>query len=69
MTGPMPVRANSAIPMGRFTRLKNGGPTVIACPVRPSVINGNRVPHMIAKAAPRKIRLLNRKAASRERND
>ena len=32
ITGPTPIRNSSAMPSGAFTRLKNGGPTVIFTP-------------------------------------
>jgi hypothetical protein len=44
MTGPTPMRKSSAIPSGAFTRLKNGGPTVIFTPRTHSEITGNTCP-------------------------
>ena len=55
--------------MGMFTLLKNGGPTLIFSPRKPSESNGSKVPHNTAKAAPRSMRLLNRNADSRDKND
>ena len=49
MTGPIPIKASSANPIGRLTRLKNGGPTAMAWPVRPSVMSGNSVPHRMGR--------------------
>ena len=69
MTGPIPMSARSAIPKGTLIRLKKGGPTVICSPKKPSEIRGSRVPHATAKVAATRIRLLKRKADSRERND
>ena len=65
----MPASASNTIPMGRFTRLKKGAPTWMALPVKPSLKSGNRIPQMTANAMPNSIRLLNKNAASRERND
>ena len=69
ITGPMPIRKSSAMPSGAFTRLKNGGPTVIFTPRTHSEMTGNTVPQNTAKAMPTRTRLLNRNAASREKND
>ena len=48
-----------------FTRLKNGGPTVILVPRTASHRIGNSVPHSTENAMPTSSRLLNRNAASR----
>src|SRR5581483_11633331 len=68
-SGPTAVssRRNNAI--GIFTRLKNGGPTVILCPCTHSLRIGNSVPHITVKHATSRIRLLNRKLDSRETSD
>ena len=65
ISGPMPVRASRSSPSGRFTALKNGGPTVIFSARTHSERIGNSVPHNTAKAIPTRTRLLYRKAASR----
>src|SRR5438477_9724542 len=69
ITGPTPARKSSARPRGAFTRLKNGGPTVIFTPRTHSESTGKTVPQKTANAIPTRIRLLKRKAASRERKD
>src|ERR1039458_5322677 len=68
-SGPMPVRNSRNSPMGTFTRLKNGGPTVTFEPVTHSDSTGNSVPHRTAKHATSSTRLLNRKLDSRETSD
>src|SRR5580658_10505154 len=68
-SGPMPVSNTRKIPMGTFTRLKNGGPTVTFDPVTHSDSTGNSVPHKTAKHDTSKTRLLNRKLDSRETSD
>src|SRR5580693_1770323 len=65
----MPVRNSKNNPMGTFTRLKKGGPTVTLLPVTHSDSTGNRVPHNTAKQATSSTRLLNRKLDSREISD
>ena len=52
--------------MGIFTRLKNGGPTLIFDPRTASESTGKSVPARTATQATRRIRLLNRKLDSRE---
>ena len=69
ITGPTPVKNRSTRPSGAFTRLKKGGPTVIFTPRTHSERTGNTVPQKTAKAMPTRIRLLKRKAASREKKD
>src|SRR5438445_4454626 len=69
MIGPTPVKNSRNRPSGALTRLKNGGPTVIFTPRTHSEITGNTVPQKIVKQMPSRIRLLNRNAASREKND
>ena len=65
ISGPMPVSPSSRRPSGTFTRLKNGGPTVILVPRTASDRIGNSVPHRTENAIPTSSRLLNRNAASR----
>ena len=67
INGPTPVSSSRNIPMGMFTRLKKGVPTLIFSPVTASEITGNNVPHSTAKQLASRIRLLNMKADSRER--
>ena len=69
ITGPIPANARSTSPIGKLTFSKKGGPTLIFSPVTPSATSGKIVPQKTAKAKPSSIRLLNRKADSRERND
>jgi len=52
--------------MGIFTRLKNGGPTLIFDPRTASDNTGNKVPARTATQATSRIRLLNRKLDSRD---
>src|SRR5271166_2631651 len=68
-SGPTPVSSTRNNPMGTFTRLKNGGPTVTFDPVTHSESTGNSVPHSTAKHATNSTRLLNRKLDSRETSD
>ena len=68
-SGPTPVRNTRNNPIGTFTRLKNGGPTVTFDPVTHSDSTGNSVPHSTAKHATSSTRLLNRKLDSRETSD
>ena len=65
----MPVSPSSSRPSGTFTRLKNGGPTVILVPRTSSERIGNSVPHSTENAMPTSSRLLNRNAASRLTTD
>ena len=69
ISGPIPVSASSSRPIGTFTRLKNGGPTVILLPRTSSERMGNSVPHSTENATPTSSRLLKRKAASRLTTD
>src|SRR5678815_2488345 len=64
--GPTPVSNSRNIPMGMFTRLKNGLSTLIFSPITASVITGNSVHQSTAKQPASKIRLLNMKLDSRE---
>src|SRR5215469_10109000 len=68
-SGPTPVRNTRNSPIGTFTRLKNGGPTVTLLPVTHSDRTGNSVPHNTAKHDTNKTRLLNRKLDSRETSE
>src|SRR5271166_5867069 len=68
-SGPTPVSTSRNNPIGTFTRLKNGGPTVTFDPVTHSDSTGNSVPHNTAKHATSSTRLLNRKLDSRETSD
>src|SRR5579862_4471439 len=68
-SGPTPVSSTRKMPMGTFTRLKNGGPTVTLCPCTHSDSTGNSVPHSTAKHETSSTRLLNRKLDSRETSD
>src|SRR5271170_3385271 len=65
-SGPTPVRNKRNIAMGIFTRLKNGGATLIFDPRTASESTGKSVPARTATQATRRIRLLNRKLDSRE---
>src|SRR5271166_1473467 len=68
-SGPTPVSTSRNNPIGTFTRLKNGGPTVTFDPVTHSDSTGNSVPHSTAKQATSSTRLLNRKLDSRDTSD
>src|SRR5664279_2078171 len=68
-SGPTAVRKIRNSPIGTFTRLKNGGPTVTFEPVTHSDSTGKSVPHNTAKHATSSTRLLNRKLDSRETRD
>ncbi len=65
-SGPTPVRNSRNMAMGIFTRLKNGGPTLIFVPRTDSDSTGKSVPARTATQATSRIRLLNRKLDSRE---
>jgi hypothetical protein len=65
----MPVSPSSSRPSGTFTRLKNGGPTVILLPRTNSERIGKSVPHSTENAIPTSSRLLKRNAASRLSTD
>src|SRR5664279_608681 len=67
MSGPTPVSKSRNSPIGTFTLLKNGAPTVIFSPVTISLILGNTVPQSTANALASSSRLLNRKLDSRDR--
>src|SRR6185437_5096762 len=68
-SGPSAVSSSNISATGTFTRLKNGGPTVIFVPFTNSLSLGNTVPHKTVKQATRRMRLLNRKLDSRETSD
>src|SRR5262252_5474514 len=65
-SGPTPVRNRISRPMGIFTRLKYGAPTLMRSPVNHSEKTGKSVPESTAMQATRKSKLLNRKLDSRE---
>src|ERR1700736_1095154 len=65
-SGPMPVKNMSSNPMGMFTLLKNGVPTLIREPEIHSENTGNKVPESTAIQETSKIKLLNKKLDSRE---
>ncbi len=65
-SGPTPVKNSSSSPMGMFTLLKNGAPTLMRLPVIHSEKTGKSVPERMAMQDTRRIRLLNRKLDSRE---
>ena len=69
INGQTPVIKSKAKPIGTFTWLKKGGPIVIFTPLTASDITGNMVPQKTEKAAPTRMRLLNRKVLSRERRE
>ena len=63
-------RSSSNIsPIGIIHLLKNGGPTVIRCPVTASLNVGNIVANRMKNAENSSIQLFARKAASRETHD
>src|SRR5437868_13646989 len=64
--GPMPVRTSKNNPIGMFTLLKNGGPTVTLCSCTYFERMGHLVPHRTAKRDASSNRLLKRKVASRQ---
>src|ERR1700737_4440741 len=64
--GPTPVRKSSIKPIGMFTLLKNGAPTLIFEPENHSENTGNNVPERTAMQETSKIKLLKRKLDSRE---
>src|ERR1700674_4712587 len=64
--GPTPVRKRSRRPMGIFTLLKNGAPTLMREPENHSENTGNKVPESTAIHDTSKIKLLKRKLDSRE---
>src|SRR5208282_6122612 len=65
-SGPTPVKNSRKRPMGMFTLLKKGAPTLILLPVKASEMTGKSVPQRTAKQAARRIKLLKRKLDSRE---
>src|ERR1700719_440035 len=65
-SGPTPVRNSSNRPIGMFTLLKNGAPTLILEPESASDKTGKSVPERTATQETSRIRLLNRKLDSRE---
>ena len=65
----MPVSSSSSSPIGIIHLLKNGGPTVIRCPVTASLSVGNIVANRMKNAENSSIQLLARKAASRDAHD
>src|SRR3972149_8855252 len=65
-SGQRPITRSRASPMGTLTWLKKGAPTLIFTPRTASEIMGKIVPRKTEKAAPTRIRLLNRKLDSRE---
>src|SRR6266566_6951529 len=65
-SGPTPVRNKSINPMGIFTLLKKGAPTLIFEPSTHSDRTGKSVPESTATQATSRIRLLNKKLDSRE---
>lgn len=67
--GPTPVRNNKTNPMGAFTLLKNGAPTVIFSPRMASDRTGKIVPQNTEKHITTNITLFRRKPLSREVND
>src|ERR1700675_3646171 len=64
--GPTPVRNKSTKPIGIFTLLKNGVPTLMRSPVNHSEKTGKSVPDRTAMQDTSKIKLLKRKLDSRE---
>src|ERR1700720_3030955 len=64
--GPTPVRNKSSNPIGMFTLLKNGAPTLMREPENHSENTGNSVPESTAMQETSKIKLLKRKLDSRE---
>src|SRR5579859_718374 len=65
-SGPTPVKNSSSRPIGIFTLLKNGGPTLIFEPESHSEKTGKSVPETTAMHATSNSRLLKRKLDSRE---
>src|SRR5580700_351991 len=64
--GPTPVRKRRSKPMGMFTLLKKGAPTLILEPDSASDKTGKRVPESTAMHETKRIKLLKRKLDSRE---
>ena len=67
--GPIPVKSKSRSPMGTFTWLKKGAPTVIFSPLTASDKTGKIVPQNTAKQMTRKITLLKRNPLSLDVKD
>src|SRR5712691_7659730 len=65
-SGPTPVKNSSSNPVGMFTLLKNGAPTLMRSPVIHSEKTGNNVPESMAMHDTSRIKLLNKKLDSRE---
>src|SRR5580658_1968899 len=65
-SGPTPVRKSRSSPIGMFTLLKNGAPTLILEPERASDKTGKSVPERTATHETNRIKLLNKKLDSRE---
>src|SRR5260370_14738376 len=65
-SGPTPVKNSSNSPIGMFTLLKNGAPTLMRFPVNHSENTGKSVPERTATQETSRIRLLNKKLDSRE---
>src|SRR3972149_4762675 len=68
-SGQRPITRSRASPMGTLTWLKKGAPTLMFTPRTASEIMGKIVPRKPEKAAPTRIRLLNRKLDSRETSE
>src|SRR6266704_2690921 len=65
-SGPTPVRNSRNSPIGISNRLNQAASRPIFSPETFSEMIGNSVPHSTAKQLASRIRLLNRKLASRE---
>src|SRR5580704_8340887 len=65
-SGPTPVRKRRSSPIGMFTLLKNGAPTLILEPESASDKTGKSVPERTATHETNRIKLLNKKLDSRE---
>src|SRR5204862_3950286 len=68
-SGPRPVSKSKNRPMGMFTLLKKGAPTLILVPWIASEITGNNVPQSTAKHAASRRRLFTRKLDSRDTSE
>src|SRR5271170_309871 len=64
--GPTPVRNSRSSPIGIFTLLKKGAPTLILEPESASDKTGKSVPERTATHETSRIKLLNKKLDSRE---
>jgi len=67
--GPTPVKNKRTKPIGIFTWLKNGAPTVIFVPLTASEMTGNNVPQNTAKHITTNTTLLNKNPLSLDVND